>query len=141
MVSNAEQPNNHPIYSLDTGLGSAILFNEEEEKRLSLQNLTFVPTLVQLEGLWKVTFDGAVCKEGAGAGVWMQLPNGEILSYSFKFAYECTNNEAEYEALMLAIQILKVFQVCSYAGIQSWSSNNYKENIKPNIPECEATEM
>lgn len=31
MVSNAEQPNNHPVYSLDTELGSAILFNVEEE--------------------------------------------------------------------------------------------------------------
>ena len=36
MVSNAEQPNNHPIYSLDTELGSAILFNEEGEEGFSL---------------------------------------------------------------------------------------------------------
>ena len=46
MVSNAEQPNNHPIYSLDTELGSAILFNEEGEEVFSLQNSSFVPTLV-----------------------------------------------------------------------------------------------
>ena len=71
MVSSAERPNNHPIYSLDTELGSAILFNEEGEEGFSLQNSSFIPTLVQLEGLWNVTFDGAVCKEGAGAGVWM----------------------------------------------------------------------
>lgn len=58
-----------------------------------------------------MSFDGAVCKEGAGAGVWMQLPDGEVLSYSYKFTYECTNNEAEYKELMLAIQILKSFQV------------------------------
>ena len=58
-----------------------------------------------------MTFDGAVCKERAGAGIWMQLPDGEVLSYSYKFAYECTKNEAEYEALMLVIQILKSFQV------------------------------
>lgn len=37
MVSNAEQPNNHPIYSLDTELESAILFNEEREEGFSLQ--------------------------------------------------------------------------------------------------------
>ena len=111
MVSNAEQPNNHPIYSLDTELGLAILLNEEEEEHLDLQNLSFVPTQVQLEDLWNVSFDGAVCKEGARAVVWMQLPDGEVLRYSYKFAYECTNNEAEYEALMLAIQILKGLQV------------------------------
>lgn len=76
-----------------------------------MQNPTFLPTQAQLEGLWDVSFDGVVCKEGAGAGVWMQLLGGGALSYSYKFAYECTNNEAEYEALMLAIQILKSFQV------------------------------
>ena len=42
-----------------------------------------------------MSFDRAVCKEGVGAGVWMQLPGGEVLSYSYKFAYECTNNEAK----------------------------------------------
>ena len=41
----------------------------------------------------------------------MQLPDGEVLSYSYKFTYECMNNEVEYEALMLAIQILKGFHV------------------------------
>ena len=92
-------------------MGSAIFFNEEREESFSSQNSSFVPTLVQREGLWNVTFDGAVCKEGAGAGIWMQLPDWEKLNYSFKLAYECTNNEAEYEALMLAIQILKDFQV------------------------------
>ena len=44
MVSNVEQPNNHPIYSLDAKLGSAILLNEEEKERLDLQNPSFVPT-------------------------------------------------------------------------------------------------
>lgn len=50
MVSNAEQPNNHPIYSLDTELGLDILFNEEEEEHFDLQNPSFVPTQAQLEG-------------------------------------------------------------------------------------------
>jgi len=58
-----------------------------------------------------MTFDGVVCKEGAGASIWMQLPDEEVLSYSYKFTYKCTNNEVEYVALMLAIQILKGFQV------------------------------
>jgi len=64
-----------------------------------------------LEGLWNVNFDGAVCKEGVGASVWMQLPGGGALNYSYKFSFDCTNNEAKYEALMLAIQVLKSFQV------------------------------
>ena len=28
MVSNRENPENHPIYSIDTDLGSSMLFNE-----------------------------------------------------------------------------------------------------------------
>jgi len=111
MVSNAERPTNHPIYSQDTELGSAILFNEGREESSNLQNPSFVPTQVQLEGRWNVSFDGVVCKEGARVGVWMQLPDGGALSYSYKLTDECTNNEAEYEALMLAIQMLKGFQV------------------------------
>lgn len=44
MVSNVERPNNHPIYSLDTEMGSTILFNEEREESFSLQNPSFIPT-------------------------------------------------------------------------------------------------
>ena len=62
MVSNAERPNNHPIYSLDIDMGSAIFFNEGKEEKFSLQNASFVPTHRQLEGFWNVTFDGVVCK-------------------------------------------------------------------------------
>ena len=104
-------------------MGLTIIFNEEGEESLNLQNPSFVPTQMQLEGLWNMNFDGAVCKEGVGAGVWMKLPDGEALSYSYKFTYECTKNEAEYEALMLAIQILKSFQVkkALIQGIPSWS--------------------
>jgi len=36
-----------------------------------LQNYSFVPTQEHLEGLWNVNFDGAICKEGAGAGMWV----------------------------------------------------------------------
>jgi len=111
MVSNAERPINHPIYSLDTYMGSTIFFNQWKEEKFSLQSAYFAPTQKQLEGLWNVTFDGVVRKEGAGAGVWVQLPGGGALNYSYKFAFECTNNEVKYEALMLAIQILKSFRV------------------------------
>ncbi len=84
-----------------------------------------------------MSFDRAVCKEGAGARVWMQLPDGEALSYSYKFAYECTNNEAEYVALMLAIQILTSFQVKNVLihGDSELIINSCKESISPDIQE------
>jgi len=111
MVNIVEKPNNHPIYSLDTDMGSTIFFNGGGEERFSFHKSSFVPTQEQLEGLWNVSFDGAVCKEWVGVGVWVQLLRRVALNYSYKFAFECTNNEAEYEALMLEIQVLKIFQV------------------------------
>ena len=56
-------------------------------------------------------FDGAACKEGVGVGFWVKPPGGQALNYSYKLAFDCTNNEAKYEAMILAIQILKYFQV------------------------------
>lgn len=78
MVSNVERPNNHPLYSLDTEMGSTIFFNEGMEERFSLQNSSFMASQRHLEGLWNVSFDGAICKEGVGAGVWVQLPDMEL---------------------------------------------------------------
>ena len=41
----------------------------------------------------------------------MKPPRGRALNYSYKVTFDCTNNEAEYEAMMLEIQIIKDFQV------------------------------
>ena len=61
--------------------------------------------------MWEVSFDGAACREGVGVGVWIRPPGGINLNCSYKLAFDCTNNEVEYEAMVLAIQILKYFQV------------------------------
>lgn len=46
-------------------------------------------------------FDGVVNKEGAGAGVWiMSLEVDKSKLYSYKLSFECTNNVAEYKALI-----------------------------------------
>ena len=58
-----------------------------------------------------MNFDVAACKEGEGAGVWVKTPGGSALNYSYKLAFNRTNNVAEYEAMMLGIHILKYFQV------------------------------
>ena len=52
-------------------------------------------------------FDGSISKEGVGAGVWIISPNIEFKVYSFKLNFECTNNVAEYEALLLCLNALK----------------------------------
>ena len=55
-------------------------------------------------------FDGATRKEGAGAGIWIRPPVGESKLLSYKLFFKCTNNMAEYEALILGLKALKGLQ-------------------------------
>jgi ribonuclease HI len=53
-------------------------------------------------------FDGAMSKEGDGAGVWIHNHKSRYSeSHSYKLNFHCTNNIAEYEALMLDLKLLK----------------------------------
>ncbi|XP_019153560.1 PREDICTED: uncharacterized protein LOC109150044, partial [Ipomoea nil] len=54
---------------------------------------------------WKMYFDGASHREGAGAGVVFVTPEGEVLPYSFTLTEQCSNNIAEYQALILGLEI------------------------------------
>jgi len=62
---------------------------------------------IELEDEWDMTiyFDGSKCEKGGGVGVIFVTPQGIPLPYSFKLDFPCTNNNAEYEALILAIKI------------------------------------
>src|SRR5882757_1936665 len=53
-------------------------------------------------------FDGSAAKVGAGAGVYIISPiQGDFKALSYKLTFECTNNVAEYEALLLGLHALK----------------------------------
>ncbi|XP_019197694.1 PREDICTED: uncharacterized protein LOC109191489 [Ipomoea nil] len=54
---------------------------------------------------WKMYFDGASHREGAGAGVVFVTPEGEVFPYSFTLTEQCSNNVAEYQALILGLEI------------------------------------
>ncbi|XP_019157455.1 PREDICTED: uncharacterized protein LOC109154025 [Ipomoea nil] len=54
---------------------------------------------------WKMYIDGASHREGAGAGVVFVTPEGEVLPYSFTLTEQCSNNVAEYQALILGLEI------------------------------------
>ncbi|XP_050211617.1 uncharacterized protein LOC126661794 [Mercurialis annua] len=55
---------------------------------------------------WRMWFDGCRTSQGAGAGVHIVLPMGASYRVSFALNFKCTNNQAEYEALILGLQIL-----------------------------------
>ncbi|KAG9444832.1 hypothetical protein H6P81_016172 [Aristolochia fimbriata] len=50
-------------------------------------------------------FDGTARRNGAGAGVLFVSPKKDLLPYSFVLAQICSNNEVEYQAILLGLGI------------------------------------
>jgi ribonuclease HI len=57
--------------------------------------------------MWNMSFDGAVCREGAGARVCINPPKSDTKLCSYKLSFDCTNNMAEYKALVLGLKTSK----------------------------------
>ena len=57
---------------------------------------------------WYLEFDGSVNKLGVGAGVWIHnTHNNHAEGHAYRLNFKCTNNMAEYEALLLCLKLLK----------------------------------
>ncbi|KAM1172911.1 hypothetical protein ACFX2G_023441 [Malus domestica] len=54
---------------------------------------------------WMMFFDGSARADGAGAGVVFMSPQRQILPYSFQLSELCSNNIAEYQALIIGFQM------------------------------------
>lgn len=63
------------------------------------------------DNIWQMFFDCACSKEGNGARVIFISPSCKIFKYSFLLNFECTNNIAEYEALIIGLDIAKVYGI------------------------------
>ena len=48
--------------------------------------------------------DGALSAIGAGAGIVIVTPEGIRLEHSFRLGFKASNNEAEYEALLVRLK-------------------------------------
>ncbi|XP_074304434.1 uncharacterized protein LOC141639154 [Silene latifolia] len=55
---------------------------------------------------WQMYFDGAARRDGAGAGVVFISPQNHVMPYSFTLTQFCSNNVAEYQALILGLQMV-----------------------------------
>ena len=56
---------------------------------------------------WKVHFDGVVNSRGAGIGVILITPEGEMILMEKRLEFEVTNNQAEYEACIFCLEALR----------------------------------
>ncbi|KAL0391118.1 UNVERIFIED_CONTAM: hypothetical protein Scaly_0468900 [Sesamum calycinum] len=50
---------------------------------------------------WLLYVDGSSTAQGSGAGQVITSPQGEDMEFAIKFDFKASNNEAEYEALVL----------------------------------------
>ena len=98
MINNRENPENHPIYSVDNDMDSSMLFKEvgpqkdepEPEDSGSSESdyqsaetylrsgSNDVPSIAESNnGWWHMSFDGAAGKKGVGVGIWIRPPTSE----------------------------------------------------------------
>jgi ribonuclease HI len=61
----------------------------------------------ELADYWVMYFDGSYTLKGAGAGVVLIPPEGEILKYAIQLKFLATNNITEYESLVTGLQLAK----------------------------------
>ncbi|XP_059631449.1 uncharacterized protein LOC132274230 [Cornus florida] len=60
---------------------------------------------------WTLMFDGSSTHDGGGAGIVIISPKGRKTKFSFFLDFKCTNNQAEYEALIIGLEILLELKV------------------------------
>ena len=56
---------------------------------------------------WCLFFDGSSTNTSAGAGIVIEAPSGQKFQYAFKLDFGCTNNQDDYEALVIGLDILE----------------------------------
>ncbi|KAL6288367.1 hypothetical protein ACE6H2_005877 [Prunus campanulata] len=56
---------------------------------------------------WTMYFDSSSTEARSWAGVMIESPQGQRWQFAFQLDFKCTNNQAEYEALIIGLEILK----------------------------------
>ena len=70
---------------------------------------------------WKLSVDGASKAQGSGAGLILTSPEGIDIEYALRFGFRTSNNEAEYEAFIVGLNLahsLEVDQLEVYSDSQ-----------------------
>ena len=60
---------------------------------------------------WKLSVDGASSAQGSGAGLILTSPEGIDIEYALRFGFHTSNNEAEYEAVILGLNLAHSLEV------------------------------
>nr|GEU75861.1 reverse transcriptase domain-containing protein [Tanacetum cinerariifolium] len=85
----------------------------------------------ELPDPWILFIDGSSCTDGSGAGLILTNPEGMKFTYALRFRFEATNNEVEYEALIVeelkekSIDEKEVLAIVEEKG-RTWMTPIYK---------------
>ncbi|RDY05097.1 Tf2-11, partial [Mucuna pruriens] len=59
----------------------------------------------EMDEEWYLSVDGLSNQAGSGAGVILEGPNGVLVEQSLHFDFKASNNQAEYEALLVGMKL------------------------------------
>ncbi|GKV21559.1 hypothetical protein SLEP1_g31529 [Rubroshorea leprosula] len=79
----------------------------ELSKDLPNEEMFFVDVLPS----WELYFDGASRRDGAGVRVVFVMPKNEVIPFSFALREQCSNNVAEYQALIASLEMALEMQI------------------------------
>jgi ribonuclease HI len=60
---------------------------------------------------WVMYFDGSYTLKGAGVGVMLIPPEGDMLNYTIQIEFSATNNITEYEGLVTGLRLAKELSI------------------------------
>jgi ribonuclease HI len=61
----------------------------------------------ELPDHWVIYFDGSYTLKGAGAGVMLIPPEGDVLKYAIQLEFLATNTIVEYKGLVNGLRLAK----------------------------------
>ena len=61
--------------------------------------------------IWRLSVDGAANAQGSGAGLILTSPEGIDIEYALRFGFRALNNEAEYEAIIVGLNLAHSMEV------------------------------
>jgi hypothetical protein len=114
IISDEENTTNHPIFVVDTYLGTSMLQLTDAPQtpiEIGKKLRTSCEYPVPNTYLWKMFFDGASSRESVGGGVVFISPAQETISMSYKIEFKTKNNVVEYEALVFGLRAAKDMKI------------------------------
>ncbi|KAL0294949.1 UNVERIFIED_CONTAM: hypothetical protein Sradi_6859100 [Sesamum radiatum] len=102
----------HPVGVKTNTPLKQILGKPDTSGRLAQALAVFVSEMTEMtikdacrDQTWLLHVDGSPTAQGSGAGIVITTPQGEDLEFAIKFDFKASNNEAEYEALVISMRI------------------------------------